>query len=89
METVSEKPTLITSNCKQLQLGGNGGVTLVSSEDYDRLSKYSWSQNEEGYITANINGKTTRIHHMVMHAAHGQTVDHKNGNKADNRKDNL
>lgn len=51
--------------------------------------------NKNGYLTCNINGKSmSLVHRVVCYAFHENTkslpcVNHINGNKKDNRKDNL
>ncbi len=76
----------------EIQLGGKyGGTTIVSIEDYDKLSKYKWQKNKVGYVSGYINDtkKRERMHHFIMNAAYGQHVDHINGITTDNRRCNL
>ncbi|MFJ7665362.1 hypothetical protein ACIQXW_23670 [Lysinibacillus sp. NPDC097162] len=71
----------------------NKGIEiLVDDDDYDKLSKYSWSINN-GYAisTDRTSGKqkTLRMHRLVLDVQDGEFVDHINGNRIDNRKSNL
>lgn len=43
----------------------------------------------KGYAVINTKGKTIKLHRYIMDAPEGIQVDHINGNKLDNRKENL
>ncbi len=70
--------------------GKKGGTTLVSEEDYEDLAKYNIYDNN-GYARMSIQGKTMFVHTYIMKSDSnlGQVVDHINGNKLDNRRDNC
>ena len=65
---------------------------IVDDEDYEWLSQWSWHCNH-GYAVRikQVNGKRTliRMHRSILKAGIGMIVDHKNGNKLDNRRKNL
>lgn len=67
-------------------------IAIVDDEDYEYLSQFKWSSNH-GYATRNItiNGiqKTIRMHRLIANPPDGMQVDHINGNRSDNRKENL
>ena len=67
--------------------------TIIDDNQYDSLSKYSWyALNCSGYVYAvtNVNGKTIRMHRMIMSVKnHTIKVDHINGDTLDNRIENL
>lgn len=74
----------------KIKLGGkNGGFAIVSKEDYDDLSKYSWHMTDEGYVCGKVNGISIRMHHYVMNADKHDLVDHINKIRHDNRRENL
>ena len=75
----------------ELQLGGKRkGIAIVSSNDYQMLSGYSWYLNEKGYVKGDVNGKKVRMHRLIMGATdEEEKVDHKNGIRHDNRRENL
>ena len=68
--------------------GKNGGVALVSQEDYELVSKYKWYLSG-GYVMGEINGKLTLMHRFIMKPDATQHVDHINGKKYDNSRENL
>lgn len=70
---------------------GKGEPFFVDLEDFWKVRDICWHKNDEGYIVAALNGKTTRIHRLIMDAPNGLDVDHKYGKETrnDNRKYNL
>ncbi len=73
---------------------------IVDDEEYESISKYSWSLDRWGYAknTKVILKKTSEtkrkaislyMHRIIMGAEKGEIVDHLNGNTLDNRKSNL
>lgn len=63
----------------------------VDLEDFWKVKDICWRKNEDGYIVGNVNGKSTRIHRLIMGAPKGFDVDHRYGKQTrhDNRKYNL
>jgi hypothetical protein len=77
---------------KELSLGKDRPVAIVDDEDFNRLNTYRWHIHSAGYAVRNHRGadgvRTSRLlHHEVLRV--NTEVDHKNGNKLDNRKENL
>lgn len=75
----------------------SGRHALIDEDDYELLSKYRWCTSH-GYASTSVylgggrkNKKSVvyRMHRLVMDAQPGQIVDHINGNRLDNRKQNL
>lgn len=65
---------------------------IIDDEDYEEVIKHSWSLGcGTGYAKCGINGRTVHLHRFVLGLSFGDkvVVDHKNGNKLDNRKENL
>lgn len=65
---------------------------LVSDEDYSNLSRYTWYMRPRGmgYPFAYINSnKPTKMHSIILSSEKGHYIDHMNGNKLDNRRENL
>ena len=75
-----------------------GMVAMVDDEDFDMVSAYSWFANRINniyYASRKIrkeNGKRTdlRLHRFILGITDADvSVDHKNGNGLDNRRENL
>ena len=68
---------------------------LVDDEDYERVNQYKWHYTNRGYAMnrgRRVNGKQTNsiyMHRLIMNPPNTLYVDHKNGDKLDNRKKNL
>lgn len=74
----------------EIKLGGkNKGVTLVSTEDYEIVSKYKWYLDKNGYVIGKVNKKSYKLHRFIMKPNKNEQVDHIHGNKLDNRRENL
>lgn len=79
---------------KAILLENTGNYAIVDDEDYDFVSSFGkWYENDSGYAMkkTRINGKNVsiRMHRLLCDVAKGLVVDHINGNRLDNRRDNL
>jgi len=71
-----------------------GQVAIVDEDDYERLNKLSWQVSSRGYANRRVYLKgnqysTLIMHREIMQPPDDMQVDHINGNKLDNRKQNL
>ena len=72
-----------------------GKVTIVDDEDYERLYKYKWHYDTNGYAArsyhiGNNKYRLWKIHWSITSKPENKMeVDHINGNRLDNRKCNL
>lgn len=67
-----------------------GVSAIVDDEDYEWLNQWKWSYRGGYAIRKDRDIKTPIImHRLIMNAPEGISVDHKNLNRADNRKSNL
>lgn len=74
---------------KQIELK-HGEIVLVDDEDFEELNKYRWCLNNGGYATRMNDGHTSILMHRFINSTpKGLETDHINGNKLDNRKENL
>lgn len=70
-------------------------IALVDAEDYEMLSKVKWYFRKEGYAVGNLPSPSKGVypkvlmHRYILDAPKGTQVDHINGNKLDNRRENL
>ena len=66
--------------------------TIVSPEDFEKVSDYKWHLIGERnkYASTKINKKNVMLHHLIIgKPEEGMVVDHINGNGLDNRRENL
>jgi hypothetical protein len=77
----------------RIWLRNAGRWAKVDDELFAVLSGYSWFLRPDGYVAANVykNGKRAivKMHHIVLRTLPGVEVDHINGNRRDNRRENL
>ena len=67
-------------------------VTLVDDEDFEYLNSFKWYICNKGYVVRldpYENRRQIRLHRVVVDNPTGQSVDHINRDKLDNRKSNL
>lgn len=70
----------------------NGGFTIVDPERVGELSKFRWNLSPRGYVTRSKPGVARHIylHREILGATSADLdVDHRFGNKLDNRRENL
>lgn len=62
-------------------------VFIVDKKDIPMISKERWHIGKNGYVTANSDKKY--LHRLLLNPKAGEVVDHINGNRLDNRRENL
>lgn len=76
----------------------NDNYAMVDEEDRELLDRHKWYVTSRGYAATTIyRGKkdgryvnqTMSMHRLILGAPKGKDVDHKNGNRLDNRRQNL
>ncbi len=72
---------------KQVNLT-QGKVALVDDEDYGFVMRWTWSLSAKGYAQEGHYHKQY-MHRLLTQCPKGKQVDHINGDKLDNRRDNL
>lgn len=66
----------------------NGEQFYFDKEDYEKIKDICWNK-QKGYISGLMNGKSIRLHRLILDVPKGCVVDHINHKKYDNRKENL
>ena len=70
-----------------------GQEVFVSDEDYHWLSQRNWYLGTHGYAICDLwgrrGGMKVLMHRLVLLAPDTSSVDHANGNRLDNRRENL
>lgn len=59
---------------------------MVDAEDYPFVSRFKWHLTNKGYVNS---GRFGLLHRFILPVRKNKQVDHINGNKLDNRKENL
>ena len=62
---------------------------LISYGDLEAVQKYTWCLSKTGYLVANISNKVIKLHRYLLSPESDAIVDHINGNRKDNRRENL
>lgn len=66
-----------------------GKTAIIDDNDFDLVSKYKWYFNKGYAASSSMFSKKIYMHRVVANPPVGFQVDHINGNKLDNRKENL
>lgn len=61
---------------------------IVDEEDFDKVSGYKWYLTR-GYACARIDGRMTSMHRFLLDPHPLPEVDHKDGDRLNNRRGNL
>lgn len=64
------------------------GTVLLDDDDYEKIQSFSWHMHGQGYAHAWVRGIKVLMHRLILNRPDG-FIDHINGNKLDNRKENL
>ena len=65
------------------------GYSILDKDDFKRAKQFRWSMHSGGYCQTRVNGKLIKLHQFILGKKQGYEIDHFNGNKLDNRKQNL
>lgn len=81
-----KRDIIIKNGYAEVQLNG-GKKSKIDVDDISRVDKFIWSYHSCGYA---VNVKTkTLLHRFILNNPKSESIDHKNHNKLDNRKQNL
>ncbi|MCM1222330.1 MAG: hypothetical protein NC548_48470 [Lachnospiraceae bacterium] len=66
----------------------DGTPFFFDKDEHEKIKPYSWFRNDQGYIIAiGKDGHQVRMHRLIT--GYSGLVDHRNGKRFDNRKQNL
>ena len=84
------------NKCGKIILTNSNKEALIDIEDIEKISNFTWRLDTNGYVVCPLYNEVSkkydligRLHRIIMDCPKGYIVDHINGNKLDNRKDNL
>jgi len=71
-----------------------GKRAKVDDNDFERISRFKWRCSINGYAVRHSSRKdgprkTIRMHRFIMNAADGTIVDHVDGDRLNNQRENL
>jgi hypothetical protein len=77
--------------CIKIPLSKEKGYASISPNDFGKVSKYKWYLRKDGYAacTSRVGGNNILMHRFITRAPAGINIDHINGNRLDNRRENL
>lgn len=62
---------------------------IVDAAFFPFLSRFNWYMHSSGYACGTVCGTMVLMHRLIMNARSRYEVDHVNGNRLDNRQENL
>lgn len=66
---------------------------MIDDIDFEKISQFNWNlqmgNNLRPYARTCINHKRIFLQNLILKCPEGMTIDHRNGNSLDNRRDNL
>jgi hypothetical protein len=62
---------------------------IVDDEDYKKFNQHKWYYSASGYAVRDSKSKRLYLHREIMVCPENLYIDHINGDKLDNRKNNL
>jgi len=72
----------------KIYLENSDEYALVDQKDVDLLEYFQWYKTSHGYAATN-HGGCLLMHRFIMNEPEGYEIDHKNGNRLDNRRKNI
>lgn len=68
--------------------GRRGGHAMIDAADWPRVAERTWYHGTDGYVQSD-KAPRCRLHVFLAAPPRGHEVDHKNGDRLDNRRENL
>lgn len=71
----------------------HGKSFRIDADDLEVVKRFHWRKNTHGYAEALVDGRPVQMHRVIMGVGNfvsfDEVVDHINGDRSDNRKENL
>lgn len=84
-------PHTVVGNLAYIPVGF--GESVVDIQDLPKVLNFSWSPTKDGYARAYQRGSCPKtwvlMHHLILPIPEGLETDHRNGDRLDNRRENL
>lgn len=80
---------------KEIPLTNSDAIVLVDEDIYERFSKFKWHLSAQGYANRSVYISETKktvqsaMHREITAARSGEQIDHADGNKLNNTRQNL
>lgn len=84
-----EQGVEVDEHMEMVLTGKYGGTVLYSQEDHEKIAEHTWCISDSGYCRTMIKGKCIRLHRFITDISDDKIIDHINGNRLDNRQENL
>lgn len=85
----TSKNTYVISGDTAILQTTKGVIFRVDVSDLEKVLKYTWCLNRQGYLTANIRKKLVRLHRYLLEPPDDKFVDHIDGDPTNNKRSNL
>jgi len=66
-----------------------GRFAKVDDDDFKLLNQWKWCVNSENFAHRRSKNKLVTMHRFIMNPPKDMQIDHKNGDRLDNRRSNL
>jgi len=80
---------------KRILLKNSSLFTIVDDDDFDSVCNFKWRTIGRGvnnllyYAQAYVDGKTVRLHRLILNPLPHEIIDHRDGNGLNNQRSNL
>jgi len=79
----------VTNEAEAIFTTDSGDMFKTSLCDAKRVSRRTWCLAADGYFTSGTEGRLDKLHQFIFGHISNGCIDHKNGDKTDNRRENL
>jgi hypothetical protein len=84
----AERTPIIEGEIAKIPLS-RGLFAIIDASDLPLVQPLNWHANHYGYAVSRKGGRVVFMHRLLLQAKPGETVDHRNGDPRDNRRENI